>query len=76
MADYKSGDVVTVDVGVFVASRDRGKEFRECLVLEDSKDQQVYVSPRGHGSPMYVFLKDVKSLVRRDSEAHPTGEGK
>jgi hypothetical protein len=68
MADYKSGDVVMVDTGVFTASPQRGRGLRECVVLEDSRRQQVYVSPRGNGSPMYVFLCDVKSLVSRATE--------
>lgn len=61
----KIGDIVAVDSGVFVASRDRGKGTVKCMVLEDSKEHQTYVVslPPHKSSPMYVFNRDILKIL-------------
>lgn len=52
----KAGDIVFVDSSVFMASPLRTGELRECVVLEDSKASQTYVTKtNGTDTPMYVW---------------------
>ena len=65
MAEYKVGDHVLVDAGVFTASPERGRGFFECEVLEDSNPSQTYVCRVDRGSPLYVFNKDIKPAMAK-----------
>jgi len=60
----KVGDIVMVDVGVFTASRWRGRGYVECEVLEDASEGQVYITPLPpcKSSPMYVALRDISGV--------------
>jgi|688.fasta_scaffold183459_2 hypothetical protein len=62
MSQFKKGEQVLVDVGVFTASPERGKGYALCEVVEDSKGDQTYVSPLPprSGVPLYVFNRDIK----------------